>query len=246
MEGAGLSRVGTGASLGIMAFLALVAGAMTVEIFKVIALGIFVAMGLFALELEALGSIARSRRKELAKLWPEVLDSIHSAVTSGMSLLDAIDDLALQGPLRLRTHFANLSARIDSGWSFADSICELKSRLGEVHADRLCELLLLVYASGSESLSQTLRQQSLNLRRDIAHSAQIDSRQGWVSGTAKIAVAAPWIVVALLSTRPENAMVYNTTSGAGILLLGFITCVFAYRLVHYLGALPEQPRVFLT
>ena len=72
----------------------------------------------------------------------------------------------------------------------------------------------------------------------------MDSKQGWVSGTAKIAVAAPWVVVAMLSSREENAVIYNTPEGAAILLLGFVVCVVAYRLVHLLGSLPQQPRVF--
>jgi len=244
VEGAGFSKIGPGTTLASILLIAVAAGVLATDVFHVMALGAFTAIGLFALELEALGVLAKTRRRELAKLWPEVVDSIHSAVTSGMSLMDAIDELSQRGPLRLQTHFANVSARLDSGWTFETALEELKSHLGEVHADRLCELLLLVSNAGSESLSQTLRKQSINLRRDIAQSALIESKQGWVSGTAKIAVAAPWIVVGLLSTRQENAAIYNSSAGALILLVGFIVCVFAYRLVNFLGALPEQPRVF--
>jgi tight adherence protein B len=135
---------------------------------------------------------------------------------------------------------------VDLGWSLEDSLDEFKAELGEVHADRLCELLIMVVSTGSESLLTTLRQQSMSLRLDIARNSQIESKQGWVLGTAKIAVSAPWIVVALLSVRPENSAIYNSTSGAAILLVGFLICVFAYRLVHVLGALPQQPRVFAS
>lgn len=246
VEGAGLSRFGVGWITGCMVFLASVVGAITAQVFKVPVLGVFVFFGLLAMEIEALVGFASVRRRELAKLWPEVIDSIHSAITSGMSLLDALDELSQRGPIRTRGHFERLSKRMDIGWTLVDSLDEFKAELGEVHADRLCEVLIMVSATGSESLLMTLRQQSISLRLDIARSAQIESKQGWVLGTAKIAVAAPWIVVALLSARPENAEIYNSPTGAGILLVGFLICVFAYRLVHLLGALPQPPRVFAS
>ena len=73
-----------------------------------------------------------------------------------------------------------------------------------------------------------------------------ESKQSWVLGTAKIAVGAPWVVVALLASRVENAATYNTSSGALVLSLGFVLSLFAYRLVHVLGALPPEPRVFAS
>jgi tight adherence protein B len=246
VEGAGLARLGWKSVFLAMAAVSVFLGLLVVELFKIPALGLFVAMGFMAFEIESLSIWAKTRRRELAKLWPEVIDSISSAISAGMSLLDAMDDLATRGPKRLQPHFLSLSMKLDSGWAFSAAIDDLKMNLGEVHADRLCEVLRLVSDSGSESLAATLRRQSANLRRDIAMEGQIESKQGWVAGTAKIAVAAPWIVVALLSVRPENAASYNSSSGALILLIGFLVSVFAYRLVQILGTLPERPRVFAT
>ncbi len=244
IEGAGLARFGAGPLFSALLASAGLAGFLTADAFRVPVLGAFVFLGIFAFQLEALSGLARARRNEVASLWPDVIDSIHSAVSSGMSLTDAFDELAISSPIRIRSSFARLSSRLDLGWSMSDGLEGLKSEFGEVHADRLCELLYLVSSSGSESLLSSLRQQSKNLRRDIAQKAEIASKQGWVSATAKIAISAPWIVVALLSIRQENAAVYNSSSGAAILVLGFVVSVFAYRLMHFLGALPEEPRIF--
>jgi tight adherence protein B len=246
VEGAGLARFGWKYVFLAMIAASVFVGLIASEVFGVRVLGVFVAMGFFAFEMETLSMGAKMRRRELAKLWPEVVDSINSAVTAGMSLLEAIDDLALRGPKGLQAHFGRLSKNLDSGWSFSAAIDDLKVNLGEIHADRLCEVLRLVADSGSESLAGTLRRQSTNLRRDISLVGQLESKQGWVAGTAKIAVASPWIVVALLSMRPENLVIYNSTSGAMILLIGFVVSVFAYRLVQMMGALPKQPRVLAT
>lgn len=246
IAGAGLARFGSKVVLTVLIATASTIGWLVAEIFKVPVLGLFVAIGILAFEMEALALGAKMRRRELAKLWPEVIDSINSAISSGMSLVDALDELAFRGPERLKMHFSDLSAKLDSGWAFSDAIDEFKANLGEIHADRLCEILRLVSESGSESLVPTLLRQSVNLRRDLALDSMIESKQGWVSGTAKIAVAAPWIVVALLSMRPENAIIYNSSAGALILLVGFLISVFAYRLVQIMGTLPEQPRVLTS
>lgn len=244
VEGAGLARYGNSTvAIACMAIAGFV-GWLAFSIFHVLALGVFLSLGALAFLLEALTLASRARRRQLTKLWPEVVDSIYSAIVSGLSLSNAIDELGLNGPLRVRHSFLRFSNRLDTGWSFDDAIDELKSEFGEPHADRLCEVLRLVSSSGSQSLAASLREQSTNLRSDQAQAGQIEAKQGWVSGTAKIAVAAPWIVVAMLSTRSENADAYNSASGIAILFLGFVISLFAYRLVHLLSGLPESPRVF--
>ena len=59
---------------------------------------------------------------------------------------------------------------------------------------------------------------------------------------AKVTVAAPWLVLALLSTRPQAAAAYATATGALILLVGAVVSVIAYRLMLRLGRLPEEER----
>lgn len=245
VEGAGLAKYGPSAVLVAALFSATVLGFMVYLSFKVFALAVFLAIGSFAFMLEGLSVAAKARRRQLVKLWPEVVESIHSAVVSGLSLADAFDELALNGPPRLRPSFMRLSNRLDKGWKFESAIDELKAEFGEVHADRLCEVLRLVSRSGSRSLAISLKQQAENLRREMAMQGQIEAKQGWLTGTAKIAVAAPWLVVGMLSTRSENAAVYNSGAGVAVLLFGFVVSFFAYRLVNLLGNLPQAPRIFI-
>jgi tight adherence protein B len=246
VEGAGLAKYGIQSVVFVILFSSVVVGVWVHTAFGVIALAAFVAVGTCGLGFEMLLIKARHRRAELVKVWPEVVDSIHSAITSGLSLAEALSELAHSGPPTLRLAFANATARLDAGVSMENTLDLLKADLGEVHADRLCENLRLSASGGGESLAESLRQQSKQLRADVALWGELNSKQGWIAGTAKLAVAAPWIVVAMLSIRPENAAVYNTSSGVAILLVGFVVSVFAYRLIHFLGTLPQQPRVFVA
>lgn len=245
IEGAGLKRIGAGPVFIVILGLAILVGFLSAGATGISAFGLFLALGVLAFQFEAITMLATARRRRLAKLWPEVIDSVHSAIVSGLSLSDAFDELAIDGPKPVRHYFADLTNSLDSGITMESAIDSLKSNIGEVHADKFCEVLRLANVSGAESLGSSLAQQSQNLRTDLSLAGQLEAKQSWVVGTAKIAVAAPWIVVALLSVRSENAQVFNSAAGIQVLFVGFIICVSAYRLVNSLGAIPNQPRSFL-
>ncbi|MEB0303885.1 type II secretion system protein F, partial [Cryobacterium sp. 10I1] len=54
----------------------------------------------------------------------------------------------------------------------------------------------------------------------------------------------PWIVLLLLSSRPEGAVAYNTGSGVAVIVSGLVVSVIAYRLMVFIGRLPEERRWF--
>jgi tight adherence protein B len=58
-----------------------------------------------------------------------------------------------------------------------------------------------------------------------------------------MAVAAPWLVLVLLSTQRETLAAYDTAAGTLILLVGAGLSVAAYRLMIRIGRLPEDRRV---
>jgi tight adherence protein B len=243
VEGAGLARYGTTAIALSLFCVGVLIGLISYSATKVFALGLITFLGVCIFLIEALVVGARTRRRQLAKLWPEVVDSIQSAISSGYSITDSLAELGNNGPTQLRPYFERFANRIDAGWQLDQAIDESKAEFGNEHADRLFELLRMVSRSGSPALQNVLRQQSQNIRSELSLIGQIEAKQGWVSGTAKIAVAAPWIVVAMLSTRPENIPAYNSLAGLTVLILGFVISIFAYRTVILFGSMPESPRV---
>ena len=48
---------------------------------------------------------ARSRRQELRELWPDVVDNLASSVRAGLSLPEALSQIAVRGPQPLRRPF---------------------------------------------------------------------------------------------------------------------------------------------
>jgi tight adherence protein B len=64
-----------------------------------------------------------------------------------------------------------------------------------------------------------------------------------VINAARLAVAAPWLVLLLLGTQSETLRAYDTAGGSLLLAIGAAVCVVAYRVMLHIGRLPEEQRV---
>jgi len=244
LEAAGLSRFSP--VQAVVSCLAISVGiASWVQLsFGVIGLSLFGFLAVIGFSIEALRISATTRSEQLAKLWPEVLDSLQSAASSGIGIIDSLDEIARTGPNRLRPAFLQLVDRIDKGSGTDSSLDWFKSQFGQPQADRLVELIRAVQKSGGVGYVDSLKDQSVRTRAEIALWGELESKQGWVTGTAKLAIIAPWIIVATLSSRAENVAIYNTSEGITILIFGLVVSLVAYRMVNLMGALTKPKRVF--
>lgn len=183
------------------------------------------------------------RRAELRELWPEVVDNLTSAVRAGMSLPEALAQLGERGPELLRPAFARFGQDYRSTGRFSACLDRLRAELADPVADRIVESLRLAREVGGSDLGRLLRTLSAFLREDARARAELETRQSWTVNGARLAVAAPWLVLALLSLNPEAVAAYDSSSGAMVLGAGALTCALAYRLMVRLGRLPEEERV---
>lgn len=243
LEASGLARYSPAQVLVLTASSALLIASWVQSSFEVVGLTVFSALATLGASFEALRIRAKQRTDQLAKLWPEVLDSLQSAASSGFGIVDSLDEVSRTAPLRIRPAFQELVQRIDSGLGMNQSLDWFKSQMGQIQADRFVELIRIVHQSGGIGYLDSLREQAARTRSEIALWAELDSKQGWVTGTAKLAIVAPWIVVATLAARGENVAIYNTAEGTGVLVVGLLVSLVAYRLVGLLGSLSKPGRV---
>jgi tight adherence protein B len=127
---------------------------------------------------------------------------------------------------------------------FADSLDRLKDRLADPVADRIVETLRMSREVGGNELTTVLRNLAAYLRQDAAIRSEVEARQSWIVNAARLGVAAPWIVLLLLSTRPEAASAYNSPEGIVLIAVGLALSVVAYRIMIGIGRLPEERRWF--
>jgi tight adherence protein B len=188
-------------------------------------------------------SRARKRREQLRLLWPDVIDSLSSAVRAGLSLPEALAQLGDHGPIALREPFRRFADEYRVNGRFGDCLDHLKADLADPIGDRVIEALRLARDVGGNDLGRLLRTLSGFLRDDARTRGELESRQSWTVNAARLAVAAPWILLALLSLRPEAVDAYDSAAGLVVLAVGGLVCFVAYRLMVRLARLPEDERV---
>lgn len=186
---------------------------------------------------------ARRRQRELADVWPEAVDNLASAVRAGLSLPEALAQLAVRGPEPLRPAFAAFAVDYQVTGRFADSLDRLKARLADPVGDRVVEGLRIAREVGGGELGRLLRSLSGYLREDARTRAELESRQAWAVNGARLAVAAPWLVLLMLSFQREVITRYASPAGVVVLVVGGACCLLAYRLMVRLGRLPQERRI---
>jgi len=186
---------------------------------------------------------ARRRRARLRDLWPDAVDNITSGVRAGMALPEALSQLGTRGPEELRAPFRAFADDYRLTGRFHDSLDRLKDRLSDPVGDRLVESLRIAREVGGTDLGHLLRTLSGFLREDARTRAELETRQGWTVSAARLAVGAPWLVLALMATRGESVRAYSTATGTAVLVVGAAVSLAAYRIMLRIGRLPEDERV---
>jgi tight adherence protein B len=188
-------------------------------------------------------SRARSRQRELAEVWPDAVDNLASAVRAGMSLAEAVAGLADRGPEPLRDPFRVFAREYQSSGRFDNCLDRLKERLADPVGDRVVEGLRVAREVGGGELGRLLRNLSSHLRDDARTRSELEARQSWAVNGARLAVAAPWLVLLLMCFQRDVIGRYASTGGVVVLTVGAVLCVVAYRLMLRIGRLPVEQRV---
>ena len=235
--------------MSITGFLVLcaVAGALTAFVVQVVSRTppVALAFGLIGgyLPVAVVSGRARRRQRELAEVWPEAVDNLASAVRAGMSLPDALAALGVRGPEPLRPAFDAFALDYQVTGRFGESLDRLKERLADPVGDRVVEGLRVAREVGGGELGRLLRNLSGYLREDVRTRGELESRQAWTVNGARLAVAAPWLVLLFMSFQTEVIHRYASPAGALVLAVGAGLCLVAYRLMMRIGRLPVERRI---
>ena len=240
---AGLAGVSSFQLWLIQASCALLTGVVILLVTSAVAISaIFAVFGFFMPHL-LVRRLQHKRSADLREVWPEAADHLASAVRAGLSIPEALSALATRGPEPLRPAFAQFGADYRATGRFVDCLDTLKERLADPVGDRICETLRVTREVGGSELGTVLRTLSQFLREDARVRAELASRKQTTVNGARLAVAAPWLVLLLLGTQSMTLQAYDTPLGLAVLIGGAVVCVVAYRLMIRIGRLPEEQRV---
>lgn len=190
-----------------------------------------------------LRSAARRRATAMREVWPEAVDHVNSAIRAGLSLPEALVQLGRKGPEELRPAFHEFSLDYQASGDFAGCLDRLKVRLADPVGDRIVEALRITRDVGGTDLGGLLRTLAAFLREDARTRAELEARQSWTVNAARLALAAPWLVLALMSTRPQAAQAYDSPMGTAMIVIGAAVSLIAYRVMLQIARLPQDERV---
>ncbi|MDQ1530766.1 MAG: tight adherence protein [Microbacteriaceae bacterium] len=244
LERAGLPAYAPGLFVAVSALLGLLAGGLMLALTALPPVAALAALVGAAAPWAAAGWRARSRARAVRGLWPEVVDHLLGSVRAGRPLPEAVAALAEQGPAPLRAGFARFERRWRETGTVDAAFDAAKAHFADPTSDRLFEILRMARQVGGTELPAVLRDLAAHLRQDLALRAEAEARQSWVTSAGKLGLAAPWIVLVLLATRPEAARAYGSPAGAVLILAAAAVTAVVYRVMLALGRLPEDRRWF--
>ncbi|MCW2604480.1 MAG: Tight adherence protein [Pseudonocardiales bacterium] len=240
---AGITDVGVIALVAIQFGAAALIGLAVLVITSTLAIAACFAGFGFVVPVLVVRRMALQRQGDLREQWPEAVDNLASAVRAGMALPEAVAQLARRGPAPLRAPFARFASAYRSSGRFGECLDLLKAELADPVGDRVCETLRVAREVGGSDLGTVLRTLSELLREDARTRAELETRQGWVVNGARLAVAAPWLVLLMLGTQSQTVEAYDTPTGTLLLAIGAAACILAYRIMLRIGRLPAEKRV---
>lgn len=188
---------------------------------------------------------AGKRRAALREQWPEVVDHLRSAVRAGLSLPESLSQLADAGPETLRAAFHDFALDYRATANFSVALDHLALRLADPVADKILTTLRITREVGGTELGHTLGTLAAFLRDDVKTRGELAARQSWIISAARLAVAAPWIVLLVLGTQPAAILAYSTPAGVLVLGAGLLVSFICYRVMLRLGTLPVEERVLI-
>jgi tight adherence protein B len=188
-------------------------------------------------------SRARRRQRDFAEVWPEAVDNLASAVRAGLSLPDALGQLSVRGPVALRPSFEAFALDYQVTGRFGECLDRLKDRLADPVGDRVVEGLRVAREVGGGELGRLLRNLSGYLRDEARTRSELESRQAWTINGARLAVAAPWLVLLMMSFQPTVIRRYASPAGTVVLLFAAGSCLVASRMMMRIGRLPTERRI---
>jgi tight adherence protein B len=173
-------------------------------------------------------------------IWPDVVDDMGSAVKAGMSLGQTLEEISLKGPEQVRTMFAAAHRSYLASGDLAQALTHIRRDAQDPVAEKFCGALLIAHHVGGSDLGSVLRTLSDVLRDDLRVRGELLARQAWTVNGARLAVAAPWVTVLLLSVRKDAADVYSSVLGIRVLSINAVISIAAYFTMLRVGRLPVE------
>ena len=221
-----------------------VAGLLALGLLAVPAASIAIAVLAAAVPVVVDATRRRRQRESLAEAWPDFLALLKGRVAAGTTLPDAFIAAARRSPEPLSSTSRQVEDSVMFGDGFTPALGRLRQELDDATSDRVLATLSFAHRSGGHRVGAVISSlgvsvsDELRLRR--AHAAALTEQRM----TASVALIAPWALLALtISTNPQAADAYRTTTGSMVIAIGFVSTGLGFIAARHSARLSSAPRV---
>src|SRR5690625_5411372 len=144
----------------------------------------------------------------MREVWPEAVDHLNPALRAGLSLPEASVQRGRKGQEELQPAFVECARDYQASGDFSACLDRLNVRLADPVGDRIVEALRLTRDVGGTDLGALLRTLAGFMREDARTRSELDARQSLTVNAARLYLAAPWMVLALMSSWPLAAQAF--------------------------------------
>lgn len=164
----------------------------------------------------------------IQRAWPDVIDDITSAVRSGAPLEQGFIEAATRAPTEVRKLLQSAIAKLRTGSSLTQTLDYLLTTQIDAVGRRLVIALKIANSAGGKDVLTTLQLLAEAIRRDLQLLDQLRAKQRSAITGAKVAVFAPWLVIAVTSAQPSVRAAYTSPAGGLLLVVVAVVCGIAY------------------
>ncbi|MGO2659620.1 type II secretion system F family protein [Mycetocola reblochoni] len=187
------------------------------------------------------GRVRRTREARRAE-WPDVIDQFVAELRAGRTIASAVGEVADSGPRGMRDGFSQISDEMTASGDTDTALHRGKGVFADPVADRLLETLRIARSVGGTDTVRVLIELGAYVRENEAVRREVHSTQAWVRNAAVLGAAAPWLILVLLSTRPETAAAYRSPAGTVLIVAGVALTLAAFAAMLAIGRLRDEQR----
>jgi tight adherence protein B len=184
-----------------------------------------------------------SRRRAHREAWPDCIATLIAIIRSGGSIASACVELADRSPEQLRPAWLAFRSAYRASGSYDHALSSMTVIAADPIADRVGVVLRTVHDVGGSEIVPVLAALAGSVRADLRVLREVEARWSWTVTAARVAAAAPWIVLLLMATRPEAASAYTSPRGGFVLVGGAAATVIGYRTMLRAARLPSEGRL---
>lgn len=173
----------------------------------------------------------------------DAVDSLRSAVRSGMSVEEALASLARNGPEVLRPALADLARDLRVS-GFEEAVRRTRERLADPVFDMVAAALLMSHRVGGRNLSTVLEALSRSIRQTLQVEQELRAHQAKNVLSARIIAALPLVLILIIrGLNPTYLDVFSSATGQAVLALCLLSVAIGYTGMLRATRLPGEERV---